>query len=140
MPLAGSYAALKAGISNAFNLQSAATPDLKATILTNAIASSLPTGINTVTTLPPVPGGFAATQAQLKNAFSLDLAATPDTVSTIMAAAISILAPDVIPAGLPALGPQLKNALTLDKAASPDSVAGIMASAIIAYYTACGVV
>ena len=144
MPLAGTYSALKAGISNAFNLQNAATPDLKATVLTNAIAGAVPSGIYPPLAPPSgaplIPSGFAATQSQLKNAFSLDLAATPDTVSQAMAIAIVSLVPVVPPVGQIALQYQIKNALSLDKAATPDAVAEIIATAIISYYTAGGVI
>jgi hypothetical protein len=144
MPLAGTFLALKTGISNAFNLQNAATPDLKATVLTNAIAAVVPSGIY-IPLAPPsgaplVPSGFAATQTQFKNAFSLNTAATPDTVSQGMASAIAALVPTIPPVGQLALQTQIKNALTLNLAATPDSVATIIATAIISYYTAAGVI
>ena len=144
MPLAATFEALKTGIANAFNLQNAATPDLKALTLTSAIASIVPSGIHppTFPASPPplVPAGFAATQSQLKNAFSLDMAATPDTVSLSMANAIATLVPMVPPVGIVALQAQIKNALILDMAASPNAVGSIIATAIISYYTAGGAI
>ena len=140
MPLAATFGAIQAGIKNAFSLSMAATPDLKALTITNALAAAVPSGLFPPVPTPLVPAGFAATQAQLKNAFSLKFAATPDLVATIMAAGIAALCPMVPPAGITALQSQIKNAFSLKQAATPDLVATMITTAIIAYYTSGGVV
>jgi len=142
MPLAATLQGLKAQLSSAFNMQQAGNPDTVSLTITSAIAAVAPSGLFPPgpTPIPLVPGGFSATQAQIKNALSLGPAATPDSVAQIMAAGISVLCPTVLPTGLPALIAQLKNAFSLDVAGNPDTLAGVFAAAVISYYTACGVV
>jgi len=141
MPLAATFNAMKTQIANAFNLQQAATPTLKAKIFTAALASAVPSGIFLpMQGAPLVPAGIAAMEAQAKNAFDLQQAATPDLVAQVLAAAISVLVPMVPPVGIAALQPQLKNAFSLDVAATPDLVGTIIAGAVISYYTAGGAI
>jgi hypothetical protein len=142
MPIATTFEALKAGISNAFNLQNAATSESKALFLTSAIASVVPAGLYPPSSspVPLAPTGFEATKVQFTNTFKLNMAATPDTVSKGMAAAIISLVPAVPPVGKIVLETQIKNALTLDMAATPDLVAAIISTAIISYYTSAGVI
>jgi len=144
VPIAAAFTALQSQIKDSLSLGMAATPDLFATVITTALASAVPSGI-----FPPIspsappplaPVGAAAMQSQTKNAASLDMGATPDSVSASLATAIVSLVPMVPPAAQSALQVQLKNALTLDMGATPDSVATIMATAIIAYYTAAGAI
>lgn len=141
MPIAPTFEALKSGISNAFNLQNAATPELKALALTGVIAAAVPSGLYppSPTPAPLAPTGFVATKDQFTNTFKLDMAATPDSVAIGMAKAITFLVPSVPPVGELGLKTQIQNALTLDMAATPDAVASIIATAIISYYTAAGV-
>ena len=141
MPLAATFNALKTQIANAFNLQQAASPDLKAKIFTAALTSAVPSGIYPpMNGAPLVPAGMAGMEAQAKNAFNLQEAATPELVGQVLAGAISTLVPMVPPVGLTALQSQLKNAFNLQEAATPDLVGTIIAGAVISYYTAGGAV
>ena len=142
MPIAATQSALQAQIKNAFSLDKAASPDLKATTITSAIASVAPSGLYppSPTPAPLIPSGFSACQSLMKNAFSLDKAASPDLVGKMFAQAVSLLVPTVPPAGQSLLAMQTKQAFSLDKAASPDLVATSLSGAIIAYYSMAGVV
>jgi hypothetical protein len=142
MPIAGTQPALEIQIKNALTLDVASNPDLFASTITNAIASVVPSGLiqqgNTM--VPLVPAGAPGTQIQSKNSASLDVAATPDTASEALAAAIVTLVPLVPPVAQKVLQLGIKNAFSQDTAATPDTVAAALASAIISYYTSAGVV
>jgi len=132
--------AMEPGISNAFNLQNAATPELKAIVLAGAIAAAVPSGIfppNPPT--PLIPSGLPLTISKFKDAFSKDMSATPDSVAKGMASAIASLVPTVPTVGESLLKLGIKNALSLDMAATPDAVASIIAASIVAYYSTAGV-
>lgn len=142
MPIAGAINALQVQIKNSLSLDMAATPELFALSITNALTSIVPSGQMPSPSgpLPLIPAGFAAMQAQAKNAASLDMAATPDTAAEVLTTAIIALVPMVPPVAQAVLKIQIKNAFSLDTAATPDSVATVLANAIISYYTAAGVV
>jgi hypothetical protein len=142
MPLAATQSALQSQIANAFNLQQAATPDLKALVITAAIASVAPSGLfpPSPSPVPLIPAGFSACQSMLKNAFSLQQAATPDLVGQIFASAIALLVPNVPPVGQSLLATQVSSAFNLQQAATPDLVGMMLATAIISYYTMGGVI
>jgi hypothetical protein len=141
MPIAATLPALQVQIADAFRLDRAATPDTKALAITSAVASIAPSGLYppSPTPAPLIPSGFSACQAQLKNAFSLDRAATPETVGKAFAIAISILVPTVPATGQSLLGIQIADAFNLGRNATPDIVGSLVASAIITYYSSAGV-
>jgi len=142
MPIAGAISPLQAQLKSAITLDVAAEPDSVAAMFASAIASVAPSGMMPAgaAMVPLVPAGLAATQAQIKNALTLDIAAEPDTAAQIMAAGVSALCPMVPPSGIAALQTQIKSAITLDVAAEPDTVSQMLASAIISYFSAGGVV
>ena len=142
MPIAGALAPLQSQLKSAITLDIAAEPEAVATLIASSIASIAPTGMFPAgaAMIPLAPAGLAATQSQIKNALTLDVAAEPETVAQLMAAGIAALCPIVPPSGLAPLQTQIKSAITLDIAAEPDTVAQMLSSAIISYFTAGGVV
>jgi hypothetical protein len=142
VPLAATFPALKSQIQNAFSLDKAATPALKALVITTAIASVAPSGLYppSPSPAPLIPSGFNACQTQLENSFRLDRAATPETVGKSFAMGVSLLVPTVPSTGLILLENQIANAFNFQQAATPEIVAIAIANAIITYYSSAGVV
>lgn len=142
MPIAATTTLLSTQIKMALNMGPAAMQDTVSQIINTAIASIAPSGLFPAgpAMIPLVPAGVAMAINQTSMALKMDVAATQDSVSGIIATAISMACPMVPPVGLSILQSQIKMALSMDVAATQDSVSNIIANAIISYYMMGGVV
>jgi hypothetical protein len=144
MPIAASLSPLQTQIQNAFKMNMSAQSDTVALSIVNAVVSIVPTGLFPMPPpAPPIPlspAGASAAISMVQNAYKMGMGAQSDTVATMLAQAISVIAPLAPPSGLSLLQTQLKNAYKLGMSSQSDTVAMLMAQAIIQYYLAGGII
>lgn len=142
MPISAGTSIIQSQFQSALSLQQGATIQSTASILASAVATAAPLGLIAAgpAMIPLIPAGASASVQMLQNALSLNVGAQIGTVSQLIAAAISIIAPLAPPAGLQTLSKQIESALSMQQGATINTTASLVATAIVAYYTIGGVI
>lgn len=140
MPIAAAQPILQTQIQLLLSKGQSSNQNDFASQFTNTLSSVVPMGLFPagIVPIPLVPSGRSACENLLRQALSLKNAANKDTVSILMALAISMLVPVVPPVGLTGLRSQIGNALSMGMASKQETFSSILSLAIVQYYMSGG--
>ncbi|MCA1800447.1 MAG: hypothetical protein LC687_04130 [Actinobacteria bacterium] len=143
MPIKAAQPILEATIFGALSLGPAANPATVAAMVMAGVGAAAAMGQQPVpfpvNFIPVVPAGVPVA-TQMFAAIMMSMPPDVAPVSTVMASAVAIVAPQVPPVGLPILQAQLDVSMRKGDAASEAVIAAEWSMAIIDYYVIAGIV